>query len=161
PTTTGTETRNKDILRFKGDDGNVTNNGTGTCRCDFLVPDYNNTRDLLLWTLSDGGASADLITGYIHDVDVARVGSQATGGDAGDNTVVGSNASDGVIHEHRVRWGSNFLSVSLDRVFTTPNSTADMPDDLDRIEIGSNRSGNIQTNGIISKLKISNIQSRK
>ena len=38
---------------------------------------------------------------------------------------------------------------------------ADMPDDLDRIEIGSNRSGNIQTNGIISKLKISNIQSRK
>jgi len=148
-----TATRLKDQLRFKGDDGNITNNKRGTIVCDVLWPDFDNAATKRLGMLSDGGAAADRIRTSVVSTDKVAVDSAATAGAAGGVGVDG-DMMDGAKHEVRLRWEEDNLIVSRDGVDGTPDTSVDIPDDLDRIDIGMDTGLGVQARGLISNLRI-------
>jgi hypothetical protein len=148
PTTIAAVTRNADVLRFKGDDGNLGGVGSeeqGTISFDVLLPDYDNAV-LDLIELSDGGSGADSIIVTVDVNDDLNVATAATAGNAGSVSVSG-DVTDNVIHKLRTRYITDNLNASDDDTKGTPDTSCDMPDDLDRIDIGASK-------GLISNLKL-------
>jgi len=153
-TTTGTVTRSADVLYYKGDDGNVTNNQIGTVVSSFLLPNFNNTGDRTLWQINDGGSNNDKISGYVHDgTDAGRTSVAATGLSGGDAVIAG-DVSDGTIHEHRSVWQTDNLTTYIDGTGGTADDDVGIPDDLDRIHIGDDRTAALETEGIVGNIKI-------
>ena len=153
PTVAAAVTRNKDELQYKGDDGNVANTQVGTVAWKTLQPDFDNVVVKQAWTLSDGGASADNI-GVRTVVDDNLDGlSVATAGNAGATTIV-DDQLDGVVHDLRLRWRTDSLIISSDGVDGTEDTSVDIPDDLDEIDIGQSRTSTLQFNGVLSNFRI-------
>lgn len=150
-------TRNADILYFKGDDGNVADS-QGTVECKIMAPNIDIAADAYCFSLSDGGSSSDMVGLYLDTTDVAEVESAASGGNAG--LVTGSTAlDDGDQHTLRVRYETDNLDkVLVDTVEEgTADTSVDIPDDIDRIHIGTDEAGANQLNGLVSDVKIYDI----
>lgn len=156
PTVASAVTRNKDELTFKGDDGNLGGVGSeleGTIVCKTLMGDYDNTGTKVMWDLSDGGASADRILFGLGSSDKITMASDATGGNPG--IIAGSvDGIDGVIHTYRFTWITDNMIAWIDETKETPDTSVDIPDDLDEIDIGMNRTSALQLNGVLSNLNI-------
>lgn len=153
PTTTGTVTRIADVLRFKGDDGNIENSQTGTFVADVLYTDYTNGSHKAAISLTDGTSDIFLLyarvaSGFTYLVTLA------SGGDAG--LVTGTtDLTDGTIKNLRATWMPNLLTLYVDGSSEgTPDTTVDIPDDLDEIRIGLNHLNAEHMDGVISNIKI-------
>jgi hypothetical protein len=155
PTDASTNTRLKDQLRFKGDDGNITNNQEGSLRIKFLVPDEIDSRySPRLLSVNDGGTSADRMeftaSGPNRDL---RFFVQATGGNTGSGNSV-EIVRDNEIHNAFWHWATNDFKQILDVTDIVTDTLVDIPNDLDHIEIGSLYNAAQQTNGHIAHIKI-------
>ena len=162
PTSGGTATRLKDQLRHKGDDGNVENNQQGTIVADIMLEDYDAANNKLIYSINDGGASADRIYGALYAAtDVYAAYTAATAGNAGISTAIG-DIVDGSIHSIRMAWETDNLVAYRDGVpDASPDTSCDIPDDLDRIEIGASYALGSQFSGLIQNLRIYNIPTSK
>jgi len=155
PTSGGTSTRLRDRLRHKGDDGNITNNQQGTFVCDILLPDFDIGSTKRLFSFNEGGLSTDRIFMYVSSTsDIPACGSYATAGNTGvSGTLV--DVADGVKHALRMTWKTDELTQYDDGTpDSSPDTSCDMPDDLDRIEIGSSYSIAGQFLGLIQNIRI-------
>lgn len=156
-TSGGTTQRNADILYYKGDDGNLGGVGSlqrGSMECKMLLPSHTTTTFPYLLTLSDGGSANDRIGIYVTSNDRGDVFSRGTGENNG--AVIGtSDVIDGVDHTLRATWKTNSLIYYFDGTSEgTPDTDCGMPDQLDRIHIGSAQTSTGQINGLISDVKI-------
>lgn len=155
PTTTVAVTRNADELRYKGDDGNLGGVGSdlqGSAAFSSLLENYNTTLVHTAFQLSDGGATADRILGRVNTTDQIQYVSAATGGNAGDVSGT-TDVVDGVIHTVGITWKTDEATVFVDNVLEATDSLVDIPNDLDRIDVG--RRGAVDHfNGVISDLKL-------
>jgi hypothetical protein len=152
PTAAGTVARNVEELYYKGDDGNVTNNKKGGFYCKILCEDYDTAGNLYMGTLNDGGAGTDILQ-FLMDGTGERTwfASAATGANAGQ--IYGtSDPYDGVVHSVRYTWETNSVTGYFDESAEgTPDTDVGIPDDLDRITVGSNRTTAGQLMGVISE----------
>jgi len=153
------QTRQPDFLRYKGDDGNLNNTsrvGALALRCKVKYPD--ETSGHILFDLTDGGSSADRIACWINAAGVPQVASAASGGAAG--AVTGStDVADGSEHEIKVSWQDDALRLFVDGVEEgTADTDCDLPDDLDRIDIGANYDGTWSANAHIRDVRIYDAQ---
>jgi len=157
PTSGGTSTRLADQLRHKGDDGNITDNGQGAVVCDFYLENYDTQNTKRIMSFNDGGAAADRISAYASSSsDVLAGQTAATAGNAGFSSTVG-DISDGSKHTARLVWKTDLLTAYLDGVpDASPDISCDIPDDIDRIEIGSSYALGTQFSGLLRNLRIYN-----
>jgi hypothetical protein len=153
PTTSAAVTRSADSLRYKGDDGNISNNGKGTVLCNFLLPNFEQTANSRLYNFSDGGTTTDQIDLQIRSLDRLDATFRTSGGNDGDATVTKEH-SDNTIHSARLTWKTDDVNVYLDEANVETDSSVDTPDDLDRMEIGQRLDSTSQPNGIISEITI-------
>jgi hypothetical protein len=154
PTTSGAVTRNKDELKYKMDDGNLSGVNQGAIAANVLMPNLNLPVDSFIGALSDGAAAADKMTVHIDATgDKATWVSAASGGNAG-LADVADDIADGVIHEVRATWQTDNVKVLSDGVAGTADTTVDIPNDIDEFVISADE--NIANHGI-SKV-LSNIR---
>jgi len=155
-TTTSSVTRNVDTLRYIGDDGNLGGVGSdkkGTIVVDWLASNFDNPVVFSLVTLTDGGISTDLIELFIDTTDVLTGHSEAAVGTDGDVTIAG-DMTNGTSLKARLRWTTENMFASRAGIDGTQDTTVSPPDDLDRIDIGSDESGAQQSQGIIERIRI-------
>jgi hypothetical protein len=165
PTTTAVATRNADVLTYAGDNGNLGGVGSelqGAIRADVLFPAYTNSVFLYMITLSDGGATSDRVA-VVSDQNTTmlRAVTASGGGNAG-STVSTSTIMDNVIHRCRATWKTNSVKLVLDGLPEgTEDTSADPPNDLDVISVGSRETSLLQLNGLVSNIKIYKKPTRK
>jgi hypothetical protein len=156
PTAGGQATREDDFLRFKGDDGNLGGVGSeqqGSMACKFLIPQSDSIGHAIA-CLSDGSSANDNITLEINSSDYLDVNTRASGGNNGDVTD-NADVTDGVIVAARITWKTDQLTLYRNGSSVgTPDTAVDIPDDLDRIQIGGDRSNGDELDGIMSDFKI-------
>lgn len=157
PTVGAAATRDKDELTYKGDDGNVRNNQIGTVTMSVFSPSYDLTSDTAPFTMSDGGAVGDrIVILNLAAGDVANVTTSATAGNAGSVTGT-TDICDGKIHDLKVTWIVDSLKLYVDGAEEgVEDTTVDIPDDIDKIDIGMFSGNTNQINGLISNIKIYN-----
>jgi hypothetical protein len=154
PTVAAAITRSADQLKFKGDDGNITNNQIGTFHCNYLLEDFTNATDVrnIARIVDDTDATNDRIQVDVRDTDRIDVNIRASGGNAGD-LFVSDDTTDGYIHSTRLIWKTDDTSIYSDDGTPGSDATADIPNDLDRIDVGS-VAGNFAFGGVITGIKI-------
>lgn len=158
PTTTATATRNADVLYFKGDDGNLGGVGSGklfTLAYDFMLPDYDDLASLTALALSDGGSGSEVIYCQIESTNDRCAMYTVVGGSS---TSAGTGTTDfanGLKHSFRglIRVGSTKFLVN-GTAQGTAAAPADLPDDLDRIHIGSYATNAINFYGLVGNIRI-------
>ncbi|MDC1299927.1 hypothetical protein N8Z24_00310 [bacterium] len=163
-TSAGSETRVMDELRYDAKDNiGGEDNATGTVAWDILLSDYEMTSPVIqyCYSISDAGASGDRVAGYIVADELFYTLSRASGGNNGDVVVNPGDCSDGVKHSLRSTWATDDLTLYRDGVQGTTDTSADMPDDLDRLSIGSARASTNQFNGLIQNFRIYNAPTTK
>ncbi len=164
PTAATEVTRNADLLRYKGDDGNLENNGRGAVECKFLISNHDQMAPSHgMFDLSDGGSGADRITMITASAgDVFDLNARATAENPGDVTG-SSDVVNGEIHTIRVLYidSTTPYTVILDGAEAGTDADAGIPDDLDRIDIGTLRTAGNEFDGIISNFKIFNKDTRR
>ena len=163
PTITGEVTRNKDELKYKGDDGNLGGVGSelmGTLVINMLTEDYNQETAInSLVAISDGGTVADYLILWSRGAnDNAAAATTNSSGDNG-NINTSSEISDNIVHNLRMSWKTDNLNLYVDAVGFS-DITVDPPDDLDEIDVG-HRFGLIQAKSLISNLRIFKRSTRK
>lgn len=150
-------TRLKDQLQYKGDDGNlggVGSEGRGSIEFDILLPDKDVAVYSWMFVLSDGAAATDRLGALCALNDAASMFSRKTAGNNGD-TAGSIDLADGERHRIRITWSTNNLRVYVDGILDGSDfASADIPVNLDRIDIGQSRAFVSQLNGLISDLKI-------
>ncbi len=154
--TTVAATRNADHLRYKGDDGNLDiSAGDGDqLRITFdMVSDSADGSGSLI-DVSDGGAGTDRILYWRNPTDKAKVSSAASGGSPG--SVTGSTSlSDGDQHSLEMRFATDSLKVLVDGAEEgTEDTSVDISDDKDRINVGEQYTATAQANCGLSNVCI-------
>ena len=155
-TTAAGATRLKDQLRTVADDGNLGGVGSelrGTIEFDFLVPNMDRTVTTYFFNISDGGAAADMIEIKLNSADQIEVKMTATAGLNGDVTST-TTVTDGIRHRCRLTWKESDLRLYIDGLLEARDTACDVPDNLDRINIGMDAGGSAQLSGLISNLKV-------
>lgn len=153
PTITVALTRSADQLQYKIDDGNLKNVGQGAIHCKVLLEDYDAVGTKRLFDLSDGGASADRMSVYLTGSDAFSLVTAATAGNAG--AIAGStDIADGAIKDVKFLWATDNLDLLVDGASEGTDVSADIPDDLDELDLGMDLASTAQFNGVISDLKI-------
>lgn len=153
PTTTAAATKAVDTLTFKGDDGNIKNNGVGAIEIKTLNPDYaESTLALVACSLNDGGATADRIQLYASNNN-ATILTAATGGDGG-SIASSTDVVDGILNTTRLLWETDNLEAFVNGVSVGTDVDADIPDDLDRIDVGKSHTTSNNLNGVIAEFKL-------
>lgn len=147
----GTVTRLHDQLRFKGDDGNITNNGQGTIVMDVLYSEYTNQANKYLLSLDDG-TSADSIMLFASANNI-RANTAATAGNPGNVNAPG-DIFDGDKHEIRLQWETDNLIISRDGVEGTPDISCDMPLGLSHINIETHHASGGHAQCLLSNIRI-------
>jgi len=144
-----------ETLQLGASDGNLGGSGSDkqlVIEADILLPDEDTASDEYLLSLSDGGSSADEVKIYVESSnDYIRAESAASGGNAGDATQA-TDVSDDTIHHVKIEYKPNYLAVTVDGSTGTPDTDCGIPDEIDRIDIGSDSAGANQFGGIISQL---------
>ncbi|MDC1299926.1 hypothetical protein N8Z24_00305 [bacterium] len=151
----GSETRVRDELQYvAGDNIGGEDVGQGTVVFNALFAAYDNDSLSYPFAISDDDDSpSDRIYGYFDTNNVYGNGTRASGGDNGGSLSSG-DCCDGAIHECRCVYDTDDLSSARDGVFGTADTACDMPDDLDRMDVGSNYTGGQQINGLIQNFRI-------
>jgi len=157
-TDAGTATRLKDQLRYVGG-ANIGGEdvGQGTIVWDQLFATYDKAVSTYPFAISDGGAAADRVYAYISGTSDNLVAvTRATAGNDG-GVVATTDLVDGEKHTCAVLWETDNLKALIDGTQEGSTDTAcDMPDDVDRIDIGQSVSSTLQLNGLIQNLRIYN-----
>ena len=157
PTTSAAATRNKDELRYKGDDGNLGGAGSdqvGSMSAVQLLGDQDAATSGLVLSLSDGGSSADRISLYgRHTSDNALLEIAATGGSSASEQGT-TDVDDGKVHHVGAAWITDNGRLLVDGSDEGKDTDVDIPDNLDRIDVGQYITGSNQLQGLISQLKI-------
>lgn len=149
-------TRQADTLRYPAGD-NVGSSGSParlSIVCDILINNENDSTGYV-WVVSDGGSSADFIDLTVDtSTGILRLRSAATAGDAG--LVVGDTVvTDGNKHSVSAYLEDSKMQLYVDGVLEgTTDVTVTVPDDLDRIDVGSNTVGGLRFSGVVSNLNI-------
>lgn len=133
--------READELTYKGDDGNIPNTGTGSVVCSVLLPDYDHVDavDPRLFTLSDGGATADRMSVFLEAAGDAVAVFVAAGGATQASFTGTTDIADGAVHEVGLTWtdvGSGLIELWVDGVIEGTDTSATIPDDIDQASIG-------------------------
>jgi len=154
PTAAGaTTTRLKDQLRFiAGANIGGEDIGQGTIVADFLFPDFDNQTTKRGISINDGGSANDRVESSITSNDRFTITSMATAGNNGTANVV-SDVVDGNIKRCSILWETDNLTCIEGTTDGTVDATADMPDDVDRIEVGARYDGITQFAGILSDIR--------
>jgi len=105
--------------------------------------------------INDGGAATDKIELTIGTDNLLSANSRKTAGTDGDAGSPAGDVSDGAEHEVELEWMTNFLRAQLDDVSGTADTTCDMPESLDRVQLGSDEAGANACGGLIKELTIS------
>ena len=150
--------RGTDTLYFKGDDGNLGGVGSqlqGTAYAEILFPSYDLPVDATILSLNDGGAAADqIVLSLDAATDALKLTTAATAGNAGSITGT-TDLVAGTIKLVRCTWRTNREKIYVGSITEgTPDTSCDIPNDLDRINIGSNTTGASQLGGLIRDIKI-------
>ncbi len=160
PTTTGSVARAADVLRYEGlaNVGGVGSNQAGAVTAQFLIANFDAASSQFIWSLSDGGVSADRIQQFIGGAgDRAWFYGQSTEDGAhvsiADTT---TDVVDGTAHTFHSTWRADDFRVYVDGASEgTPDTVAPNPaDDLDQLHIGSDHNNGQIANGNISKVTI-------
>jgi len=128
----------------------------GTIRIAFLTheltPGGNTVR--FLFDITDGGSDDDRITIWIDSSGYVNALMKST---EGENTqITGAlNVLDGRIHRVQVSWRTGDFNLSVDGSDGAYAAVSAVPDDLDRIDVGQNRTAATQLNGIIADVDTS------
>lgn len=147
-------TRLKDDLRYvAGDNIGGEDIGQGTMTLDFLLENYDSETSKYLGAISDGGASVDLIALRAVAADTVGGLTRASGGNNGDVETAGDLVN-GVIHEVRLTWETDDVNLYADGDLEDTDSSATMPDDMDRLMIGSSYAVTLASTGIVSNFRI-------
>lgn len=143
-TTTETGTRAADSFYFKGDDGNLGGVGSdkkGTLRLEIYPEDHPLNDDVMLFSLNDGGSTADEIKIYVDTDGYVNASFDAGGGTS--RTVTGPEVDvlDGDSSGHTVQlsYEAGRAKIWVDGTAGTENTdivAADIPDDIDRMQYG-------------------------
>lgn len=135
-TTTASVTRAADQLRYAG---NNVSASPGTIECQLIYPTGADiVTDQTIISASDGGASTDefRLTATASG-DVATWTTTASGGDGGSATVA-TDIANGAVHKIRGVYQTDLVSVSVDGVLSSIDTSADMPvaANIDQLDIG-------------------------
>ena len=151
----GVATRLSDDLRYvAGDNIGGEDVGQGTMILDALSPSYTNTSSKFLVEINDGGASTDRVTGWVSSSTDRFSGLSRDSGSAFDGDCdPEASFSDNAKHTCRVTWEVDNLVAYLDSS-TDADVDCGMPDDLDRINIGSTRAFIAQSNSLLQNIRI-------
>ena len=154
-TTSGAVTRNADVLTY--DAGNIPVAGDaarGRASACIFMPALNATvADKTILGFNDGGAATDVVELCVNTsngLSLRSAASGATSGDANGTTSVMTRAS--VLAS--ASWATDALRVSVNGVSDATENDGDIPDDLDRITVGSGAESTKQLNGLVSDLRI-------
>jgi hypothetical protein len=151
------ETRSKDQLRFKSDDGNLGGVGSGgrnTCGFDFMLPDFTPSVYRQFLVFSDGGSSNDAIWTFMNLSASNRLSTYIrVGGAYSVQLPVDGNICDGNQHRGYIHWKPDDVRLMVD-ADKAQDTSAVIPDDLDRIDICQFLSGNDQLGGVFANLEI-------
>ena len=155
-TSGATQTRLKDQLRYVAG-GNIGGEdvGAGTVVADILLSDYDigSPSTLYFYTISDGGAVADRVASYIAADELFYSITRATAGNNGDVSVNPGDCADGIKHDLQTDWDTDALTLYRDEVQGTTDSSADMPDDLDRMDVGHDSNAGNHFDGLIQNFR--------
>lgn len=156
-TTTAVVTRTVSNLRFPGlaNLGGVGSEKQGAFRFKVLsTPAFTPPSAFALVGASDGGSAADSIAVTVGTDGYVDVASAATGGAAGASVGPNINVCDGAIHDIVVSWSTNRLTCWVDGIQGTVDSVVDIPDELDRLEVGQDCAGASQGGILIGDVKV-------
>jgi hypothetical protein len=150
-------TRVKDELQYlAGPNIGGEDRGKGTIAFNTLLSDLGGSTSSSLGrfvALTDGGAATDRIENFLS-ANQASVFSAATGGNSGSRTKIG-DIIDGEIHSINVFYETDNLNLSVDSVKAAPDTSADMPNDIDELHVGQGYNSVNQLGlGLISDLRI-------
>jgi len=157
PTAAAARTRVKDELRYKGDDGNlggVGSDGQGAFVVDVLYPDHDVVSSFYTLSINDGGSIDDRIDLWVNATgDAPVIDTRADGGNPGD--IDGStDVADNTKHTIRLSWQTDNLELFVDGASEGTDTAADIPDGLDRIDIGVDHAGTNMFGGLIQNIRI-------
>lgn len=138
-TTTASVTREADVLYYKADDGNIGGVGSdraGTIQLKLHKASYTPAANQSLYTLNDGGSTADQIKIYTDSNGYVQAQFDATGGTQ--RTVAGPSTSvfNNLPHQVSLTYRVGYAVLYLDGVAGTVNTAlvqADIPINLDRL----------------------------
>jgi len=157
PTAAAAVTRVVDQLRYKADDGNLSGVGSeqqGALSVDVLYPNIDRVSSFYTLSINDGGSGDDRIDLWVDATgDVPVLDTRANGGNDGD--IDGSiDIVDGTKHTIRLSWQTDNLELFVGGASEGTDTEADIPDGLDRIDIGADRIGASAFGGLIQNLRI-------
>jgi hypothetical protein len=154
--TTGIDaTRVKDELTYVAGDNIGGEDPTGLTVYTECLPDYNDSAfGQYVWTISDGGGATDRIHGLIWNNSKWGVFCISSDGDNGDTTAAGTTAVVDQAIQLTMTLLDNDLVHYVDGVSDGTDTSVDIPDDLDRLDIGQTQGGGGQFNGLISNIRI-------
>jgi hypothetical protein len=155
PTAATAVIREEDVLRYKGDDGNlggVGSNLMGRINLQVLLPNTDNTNFTRLVTIMDGVDATQRVATYGNPTG-DYITSLTQVGAVQSNSSPAVDTYDGKIHTANTRWKTNYLLGHVDSTDGAVVSSVLVPDDLDNIEIGV-ALGIGQPNGVISDIEI-------
>jgi hypothetical protein len=150
-----TATRTKDVLTYVGN-ANIGGADVGEGEFDATIhlDDYNDTTgDRAVMGFSDGGSSADKVMASITVSDNVGAVSAASGGNAGSASSA-VDVTDNDQHTITVEWETDALSVDVDDIPGTDDTSCDMPDGLDTIHVGADEGDDNQLDGLVSDIEI-------
>lgn len=159
PTDGGTATRLADKLDFVGGDNiGGESNGAGTILSNVLFDECLNDLDCHVCAISDGGVSADYIRMLCYGTNDFLYGTSAcSGGNSGISNKV-SILHDNVKSELGLMYEQNNMYVRQDGSLDgTPDTSVDIPDELDKLSIGQRYDGFQQLSGLMDLKIYSNI----
>ena len=153
-TTTAAATYTADVLSYAGGDNlGGESNGKGTISLRKMSDPYGQGAVTTLATLNDGGSANDSIRLGIDADDKPTL--TMTAGGVAQAAITGSTVmDDGVWHTLEASFQTDLVRLRVDGVIEGSDTSATIPDDLDRLTVGSNESGTGQPGVVISRLKI-------
>jgi len=154
PTGAAAVIREEDVLRFNAADGNIGGVGSNRAldfRCRVLMGDVDSTFADTIFTLTDGGSTANRILMYrAAGQDYPRIISAATGGDAG-SSIATTDISDGVVHPIRTSLQTDSMKIYVDGGQEGATDTnVDPPVEQDWLDIGQQQNSTAQLNDVIA-----------
>jgi len=161
PTTTAARTRLADELVYKGDDGNVDTGGELTITCNIMPDLYTAVEDQYYLSVNDGGATTDAISMYVDSAGQDANCSVAEAVGAAGAVAVAGTIPDGNSYRWSVRLKTNDLQMTYAGTDSSTDTSVAVPDDLDRITIGSTADGAKHGNAVVSDLRIHKAITRK
>jgi hypothetical protein len=146
----GTDSRVADVLRYDGT-GNLPAN-SGVIEFYLVKPDKLPAANEYIVSLNDGGSTNDSIEIFVNTSGNLVV--SITEASVLQATLVGEIVTDNQGRLCRLEYSAASVTLKIDGVIHQAESNVLIPDDLDRIDVGTDSTGGSQLNGMISDFKI-------